>query len=406
MPRGVQVAPVCLERVFGTIVCVRLVVQVRLLPTAVQLAALAATLRTCNAAANEVAQAAFTRGVRSRAGLQRLAYQDLKARGLSAQPALHVIRKVADAYTALAANIRVGNLGREGSKRRVKAEGRPISFRSCAAQPFDDRCLSWNHDARTVSIWTTAGRMKDIQFAGSPDQLTTLREHRKGESDLVYRDGKWFLIATCDIPVPEAFEPVGWLGVDLGIVNIATTSDGDRAAGRRLNRHRRHMRDLRRKLQTKQTKSAKRRLKKIRRREARHAANTNHVLSKQYVTTAERTGRGIGLENLAGIRDRARLRKPQRITLHSWAFAQLGAFISYKAQRAGVPVMVIDPRGTSRECARCHHIDKRNRPSQAVFCCRSCEYTANADDNASRVIAHRAMSAWNAGRQSAAPAAA
>ena len=50
--------------------------------------------------------------------------------------------------------------------------------------------------------------MKDIRFACSPTQLATLRAHRQGESDLVFRDGMWFLLATCEIPEKPQFEPV------------------------------------------------------------------------------------------------------------------------------------------------------------------------------------------------------
>lgn len=385
---------------------VKIVVQVKLLPTAAQAVALAATLRTVNTEANRVSAVVFERKVTGRQALQRLVYQDLKGRGLSAQPALHVIRKVADAYTTLRGNIRAGNLGPEDAPRRVKAESTPIRFRPDAAQPFDDRCLSWQHDTRTVSIRTTTGRLKGLRFTGSADHVATLVGHRQGETDLVHRDGMWFLVATCEIPEPEVVEPVGWLGVDLGIVNIATTSDGHRAAGRRLNRHRRRLAALRRKLQAKGTKSARRTLKRIRRREARFATDTNHVLSTRHVTLAQRTCRGIGLEDLAGIRDRARLRKPQRVALHSWAFAQYGAFVSYKAARVGVPVVFVDPRDTSRTCSKCHHVDKRNRTSQAVFECRQCGYRAHADDNASHNIGHRAEDVWNAGRQSSVPTAA
>jgi IS605 OrfB family transposase len=127
------------------------------------------------------------------------------------------------------------------------------------------------------------------------------------------------------------------MGVDLGIVNIATTSDGDVVAGRRLNRYRARQVRLRAELQKKGTKSAKRLLKKRARRERRFAADVNHGVSKSIVAEAERTSRGIALENLQGIRARARLTRPQRAAVHSWAFAQLGAFIGYKARRAGVP---------------------------------------------------------------------
>ncbi|MFE5592332.1 RNA-guided endonuclease InsQ/TnpB family protein, partial [Streptomyces sp. NPDC056549] len=336
--------------------------------------------------------------------LRKHTYADLKARGLGAQAAQHVIKKTRDAYTTLKANIKAGNLGKPGSKRRVRAESKPITFRSEAAQPYDDRCLSWQYDAGTVSIWTTAGRLKNVRFACSSDAIKMLREHRKGESDLIERDGVFYLIAVCDIPEAEVYEPDGFVGVDLGIVNIATTSTGYRAAGRGLNRHRKRQLELRRKLQAKGTKSAKRLLKKRSRKEARHTANVNHIVSKTIVTTAERTGCGIALEDLTGIRSRVRLRKDQRTSLHSWSFHQLASFVAYKAKRAGVPLVYVDPAYTSRQCSQCGHIDRNNRVGQATFACRACGFLANADDNASHNIARKGETEWTAGRESRAPA--
>ncbi|TLS43127.1 IS200/IS605 family element transposase accessory protein TnpB [Streptomyces montanus] len=383
----------------------KLVVRVKLLPTPEQAAALEATLRSCNAAANWLSAEAFARRVTSRAGLQALAYVDLRTRGLSAQPALHVLRKVADAYAALKAHARVGNLGKPTSKRYARATSKPITFRAGAAQPFDDRCLSWQIGAATVSIWTTSGRLKNITFTGHSEQLELLARYRRGESDLLCRDGQWYLIATCEVPdVEENSRPDGFVGVDLGITNIATTSSGRRHSGRHLNRRREQDRKLRGKLQRKGTKSAKRRAKRHAGREARRARDINHKISKCIVAEAQRTDRGIALEDLGGIRERARLRKPQRVTLHSWAFHQLGAFISYKAKRAGVPVVYVDPVYTSRECSQCHHIDKRNRPSQAVFACRSCGFVEHADLNASHNIASRGWWVWVCGARSVAPA--
>lgn len=138
-------------------------------------------------------------------------------------------------------------------------------------------------------------------------------------------------------------EPAGWIGVDLGIVNIATTSDGTILSGRRLERYRKRMRHNVAKLQAKHTKSAERRLKALRRREGRFATDTDHVISKTIVTTAERTSRGIALEDLRGIRQRVTAKKDQRYQLHSWAFARLGDFVEYKARRAGVAVVHVDP---------------------------------------------------------------
>lgn len=373
---------------------VKLVVPVRLYPDAAQDAALRDTLTLCNQAASLVSAQAFQMRVTSKQPLQRLVYGDLKGMGLSAQPAIHVARKVSGAYATLKANIRAGNLGDPGSKRRVKAGSTPITFRADAAQPYDDRCLSWQFDRRTVSIWTTAGRMAGMRFRCSDAQFARLREYRQGESDLVYRDGKWFLYATCDVPEPDLTDPGGFLGVDLGIANIATTGDGTRHSGKYLNRQRHRSRHLRRKLQAKGTTSARRLLRKRSRKEARFAADVNHRIAKRIVTEAQRTGRGIALEDLTGIRARVRLRKPQRVTLHSWAFAQLGRFTAYKATLAGVPLVFVDPAYTSQMCSACGHISKKNRPGQATFCCTSCGFAEHADVNAARNIASRGTADW------------
>ncbi|MFF3357170.1 RNA-guided endonuclease InsQ/TnpB family protein [Streptomyces sp. NPDC002917] len=384
---------------------VKIVVQVRLMPDAVQAPVIGATLRTVNDRANWVSGVAFEHGVPREYELRKHTYAELKASGLGAQAAQQTIKKVRDAYTTLKANIRAGNLGKPGSKRRTKAESRPISFRPQAAHAFDDRCLSWQYDARTVSIWTTAGRLRNVRFTCSAGALKTLREHRKGESDLIERDGVFYLIAVCEIPeTPVNENPSGFVGVDLGIVNIATTSTGYRAAGRGLNRHRKRQRDLRRKLQTKGTQSARRRLKHRSRKEQRHAANINHIISKKIVTTAERTGRGIALEDLTGIRERVRLRKDQRAQLHSWSFHQLGSFLEYKARRAGVPLVYVDPAYTSQQCSECGHIDRKNRVGQATFACRACGVTMHADDNASHNIDRKGETVWTAGRESRVPA--
>jgi putative transposase len=357
---------------------VKLTVQVRLLPNSGQETALRATLDLANQAANVVSEIAWQRRVFRNFELRKLTYGRMRASGLSAQPAQHVIKKVADAYTL---------------DRRTKR-----TFRPHAAQPYDDRCLSWQLDPSTVSIWTIAGRLKGIRFTlGSHQQALLAR--RKGESDLLCRDGKWYLYATCEVPEAEPTCPSGMLGVDLGIVNIATTSDGQRHAGSHLNRVRHRNRRLRARLQRKGTKSAKRLLKHRRRRETRFATNTNHVISKHIVAEAERTGRGIALENLQGIRDRVRLRKPQRATLHSWAFHQLGRFIVYKARRAGVEVVYVDPAYTSQACSSCGHVDRDNRPDQPTFLCRSCGFAGHADWNAARNIAQRGVAGWAAANQ-------
>lgn len=371
--------------------------QVKLLPTTEQATALEATLRACNAAACDVAQLARDVGCYRNYDLRRHVYQGIKTDyGLGAQAAQHVIKKVADAYATLTANLKAGRYGKPGSKRRSRVEANPVRFRWDAAQPYDARMLSWQQDARTVSIWTTAGRLKNVAYTGSPAQLKAVATSAIGESDLVHRDGMWFLYASIEVAEAPPYEPDGFLGVDLGIANIAYDSDGNRYAGTRLNGYRRRQLRLRARLQQKGTKSAKRLLARRTNKEARHAANANHRISKTIVTEAARTGRGIAVEDLTGIRERVRLRKPQRVTLHSWSFHQLGGFLAYKARRAGVPLVQVDPRYTSQTCHGCKHRDKRNRPDQETFTCRSCGVVAHADRNAALNIAERGVESWGA----------
>ncbi|TDC97810.1 RNA-guided endonuclease TnpB family protein [Actinomadura sp. 7K507] len=372
----------------------KLVVQVKLLPDAATAEALRETLKLCNRAAGHASRRAHATGVTGKTALQRLVYGELKAMGLSAQPAIHCVRKVAGAYATLAQNLKAGNYGPPGSRRRARVENAPVRFRKDAAQPFDDRSLSWRIQERTVSIWTVRGRLKDLAFACSAEQAAMLAAYRRGESDLVWRGGCFYLYATCEVPPAEQYVPDGFTGVDLGIANIATTSDGTVHCGKHINQVRHRNRRLRRRLQGKGTKSAKRLLRHLSGREARFAADTNHRISKQIVTEAQRTTRGIALEDLGGIRARVRLRKPQRVTLHAWSFAQLGAFIAYKAERAGVPVVHVDPRHTSQGCSACGHIDKNNRPDQATFRCTSCGFAEHADVNAARNIAARGAAGW------------
>lgn len=390
------------------------VVVVKLAPTPEQYVALKATLKLCNAGANMVARLAHTAADRRPFALQKQVYARLKACGLSAQPAIRVIKKVADAYATRQANLANGNYGPPGSKRHTKVVGKPIMFRQDAGQPFDDRCLSWQIDQSTVSIWTAAGRLRGVGFVCAPWQLKLLTA-RKGESDLVFRDGDFYLHATVDTDTPPALvpadDPAGWLGVDLGIVNLAVTSADDptdldaRWSGGAVTARRKRNQTLRSALQKVGTKSAKRKLKTRRRKETRYVTDINHQLSKTIVAQAQRTGQGIAVEDLSGIRDRVRLARPQRHQLHSWAFAQLRDQITYKAQAAGLPVQVVNPRNTSRTCHRCGHCNRANRPSQALFRCRNCGWSGHADHNAAINIATLGLQSYRAA-QSTVPKAA
>lgn len=339
---------------------VKLTVQVKLLPTPDQSAALRKTLEMVNAAADRLSFLAWETKEFRRFPLQKAHYRTLRNEfPLSAQITCLLTAKVADAYKA------------DKKVQRV--------FRKHGSIAYDVRVLALNLPESTVSIWTVDGRAKMPFVCGEKQRALLI--YPRGEADLIFRKGKWFLSITVEIPEEKEHQAVDVLGVDMGIVYIAYDSDGTGYSGSKLNKIRNRNRSLRRKLQRKGTKSSKRLLKKRSLKESRFAKDTNHVISKRIVQTAKRTKRAIAIEELTGIRSRVRARKRERTKLHNWAFAELGGLISYKARLAGVKVLRIDPHNTSIACSKCGHAEKANRKTQAEFTCKSCNHTENADRN-------------------------
>lgn len=347
----------------------KLIAQVKLQPSPEQQGMLKRTLETANAACNYVSAVAWQDKVFGQFALHKHCYQDVRGRfSLGADATVRVFAKVADAYKL---------------DKKVQRMFKPL-----AAFPFNDRLVSYKLKTGTISIWTLDGRQKMPFLCG--EHQAKLLEGLRGECDLVYRDGEFYLHQCCDVDEPPTADVEGFLGVDMGIANIAVDSDGKFYQGNTVKSMRHRHRRLRSKLQKKGTRSAKRRLKKLSGKERRFMVDANHCISKQIVQTAQGSGRGIALENLTHIRSRVTARRGQRAILHSWAFAQLRAFIAYKAQRAGVALVAVDPRNTSRTCPVCGCIDRKNRPSQTTFSCVGCGLAGHADQIAAVVISGRA----------------
>lgn len=353
----------------------KLIAQVKLLPTPEQADALKQTIEQANAACQFVSNYAWESKTFRQYDLHHVCYKDIREKfDLSAQVAVRAIAKVADAY----------KLDRE----------RKRTFKRMGSIAYDDRILSWRVQDSTVSIWTLNGRLR-IPFVCGERQKELLQT-RQGESDLVclanrgiFR-GMFFLSAVCEVEEPKPADVESALGVDLGVTNIAVDSDGGIHSASHINNVRHRHRRLRAKLQAKGTRSAKRKLKQLSGKEHRFAKDTNHCISKRIVAKAKDTNRAVALEDLTGIRTRVTVRRRQRATLHSWSFSQLRCFIQYKARRAGVKVFLVDPRNTSRTCPTCGYIDKANRPSQSKFSCVACGFAGLADQIAAINIGRRA----------------
>jgi IS605 OrfB family transposase len=356
----------------------KLTLQLQLLPSDAQREDLLKTMAAFNAAASYAAEVGFAAMVYSQPSIHARCYYEIRQRfGLSAQMAVRAIAKAVEVFK------------REKTKCPV--------FRPDGAITYDQRILSFKGLDR-VSLWTLRGR-ELIPLVYGTYQAERF-DRLKGQVDLVCRGGQFFLYATIELPEGAPVDVQDFLGIDLGVANLATTSDGEHFTGAVVEQVRQRYTRRRQRLgkaagakrrQGKRPKNIRRALRRMKRRESRFRRDVNHCLSKRLVTQAKDSGKGIALEELTHIRARTRFRKRQRAMMSGWAFAQLRQFLTYKAALHGVVLVLVDPRYTSQTCSQCGHCEKANRSSQAIFLCKHCGFSCHADLNGARNIRARAL---------------
>jgi putative transposase len=174
----------------------------KLAPTTEQARALLETMHAFNEAANYVASVAFAEKTANKFELQKMVYGELRTTyKLAAQLAIRCISKASEAY-----------------KRDKNIQP---TFRPEGAIVYDERIMNFK-SIDTVSLLTISGRVL------LPFRFGAYQESRmdaiKGQADLLSRGGTFYLAVTLDVPTPEPFDTTETLGVDLGIINLATDS--------------------------------------------------------------------------------------------------------------------------------------------------------------------------------------
>jgi len=305
----------------------KLTAQIKLLPSDEQAESLLQTLERANEACQYISDYAYESGEHSKYTLQEAVYHEVRERfDLSAQMTVRALGKVAYAY-----------------KTNPDAHNQ---FDIRGGFPYDNRILSFYTNRQEVSIWTLGGR-EQISYEFGENHRALL-EQDKGEADLIYRDGMFFLLVSCQMPTAnmsdEDVEAIdGYLGVDRGVNNIATTSDGDNWISDEIDRCRQWYQKRRNILQSVGTRSAKRDLRRLSGKQASFQRNTNYTISKRLVSKAKARSSAIVLEDLSGISEQTTVHRSQRARHSNWSFYQLRQFIEYKACIAGVPVIKVDP---------------------------------------------------------------
>lgn len=337
----------------------KLTLKIKLLPSDIQTDMLLQTMRESNAACDAISDIAWHNKLFNQFKLHKLSYESIRASfNLSAQMVIRCLSKVCDSYKL--------------DKKTNRA------FKPLGAIAYDSRILTYKNGI--ASIWCIGGREKMPFVCHNQKYIPYI----KGEADLIYKKGKFYLFQTCEVPEEDLHEVDEFIGVDFGCTDIVATSDNQIVSSKWVNDYRVKREKIRSSIQRKGTKSSKKLLKRLSGKEKTTAKIINHTISKELVLRAKEQGNGIAIENLTHIRSRAekKVRKKQRGLRSKWTYNQLRQFITYKCQLNGVKLVVINPAYTSQTCHSCMCIGKRNSKN---FFCKTCG-NYDADINAAKVI--------------------
>ena len=206
---------------------------------------------------------------------------------------------------------------------------------------------------------------------------------QKGANIGINRKGRVFVNLIYECPDYDIVENDGKIvGLDRGVYNIVTTSDGVHYGAKDVRRVKRKY-SVRSELQEKGTRSARRRLKAISGCEKRFVHDQNHCISKKLANTDEDVSIYV-LEDLSSMnmkRLKGKSNKTMRKWLSNWSYSDLEEKLIYKCQRNGIRVEFVDARYTSQKCSVCKTIDKASRKGNR-YVCRHCGNSMHADKNA------------------------
>ncbi|HUZ42755.1 MAG TPA: transposase [Acidimicrobiales bacterium] len=289
--------------------------------------------------------------------------------------------------------------------RRMRMGETPGFPRFKSSSRFDS--LQWFD----TSDWKLKVNHRRLYLKGIGEIKTNYHRPLLGDAKaiVIKREGtKWWLIVQSSNVPAMPLEPTGRaVGIDLGVINIVATSDGERVVSDRFGDiARQSLARAQRQLATKQRGSNRRRrqveeVARLHRKVKNQRSNAAHQISRQIVNAYD----FIALENLkivnmvrapkarpdserpgAFLPNGANRKAGLNRSIHDAGWGQFVSLVSYKAESAGRTVVSVNPCFTSQTCAECHFVDAGNRVNQKEFRCLRCGHYAHADNNAARNI--------------------
>lgn len=269
---------------------------------------------------------------------------------------------------------------------RFKKKGLHNSFRYPQSFKIDE----YNHRLYLPKIGWISYR-NSRKLIGNPKNITVSRIH-----------GKWYASIQTEQQIEEvSHSSQSMVGIDLGIAQFATLSDGEffspvNSYRKQESTLKRAQRNLSRKIKFSQNwKKQRCKVNRIHKRitdirnDFLHKTSTyiskNHamiVIEDLKVSNMSCSASGTLISPGKNVRAKSGLNKA--ILDQGWhAFRR---FLEYKQAWRGGNVLAISPKNTSRCCNLCGFVSKNNRKTQEQFCCMSCGHSENADLNAAKNI--------------------
>ena len=188
--------------------------------------------------------------------------------------------------------------------------------------------------------------------------------------------GDWWLCLPVEQPVEQRPAPEESVGIDLGLKDIAVTSDGDRLEAGRF------YRGLEARIAQAQRRGHRRQAKRLHRKAARRRADALHKFSRRIVDQYETIVVGdVSSQKLV------KTRMAKSVLDSGWSM--LKRMLQYKGEHAGRSVEVVSERNTTRACSFCGALLGPTGMGMLVvrhWDCSECGAGHDRDQNAARNI--------------------
>jgi putative transposase len=226
------------------------------------------------------------------------------------------------------------------------------------------------------------------ELRGTPKQITIQREST----------GKWWACISCDLGeapaklAPIAIQSFRMVGIDLGLISLIATSDGEVVDNPRHFKKSQKQLAARQRRMEKETQPGSNGRRVARRLTAKchkHIANQRKDFAWKLAKTLVKTNDLISLEKL-NIKALCASALGKHVNHAAWG--KLIHAIRCKAEEAGTLVVEVDPRYTSQECCGCGNIKPKDL-SERWHHCSLCGMSLDRDVNAARVVLARGVAA-------------